>query len=250
MRNDRRKEGEKWYKEPTIRIALQKALPIMGSYFFVSMAYGLVMQEAGFSWLWSFLISLTIYTGAYQFVLVTLLSTGASVVTIALTALLMNSRQFFYGLTFVEDFRTMGKRYPYMVATMTDETYAVNCAMLATTGALSEDNRKTIMFYVAIFCKSSWLIGSVLGGIAGQLVPVQLEGIDFCMTALFVTILIDQWKTSRIHLPAILGAGCGIGLLLLVGADRFMLPALLLVAGLLLLFESRIKKAEGGNAHE
>lgn len=122
MKNDRRKEGEKWYKEPTIRIALQKALPIMGSYFFVSMAYGLVMQEAGFSWLWSFLISLTIYTGAYQFVLVTLLSTGASVVTIALTALLMNSRQFFYGLTFVEDFRTMGKRYPYMVATMTDET--------------------------------------------------------------------------------------------------------------------------------
>ena len=73
----------------------------------VSMAYGLMMQEAGFGWGWSLLTSLTVYTGAFQFVLVTFLSSGASFLTIALTALFMNSRQFFYGITFVEDFKQM-----------------------------------------------------------------------------------------------------------------------------------------------
>lgn len=123
--------GETVDRKEVLKQAFVKALPITGSYLFVSMAYGLTMQEAGLSWFWSLFTSLTVYTGAFQFVLVTFLSSGASILTIALTALFMNSRQFFYGLTFVEDFKKMGKRYPYMVHTMTDETYAVNCSMLS-----------------------------------------------------------------------------------------------------------------------
>ena len=115
--------GETVDGKEVLKQAFVKALPITGSYLFVSMAYGLTMQEAGLSWFWSLFTSLTVYTGAFQFVLVTFLSSGASILTIALTALFMNSRQFFYVLTFVEDFKKMGKRYPYMVHTMTDETY-------------------------------------------------------------------------------------------------------------------------------
>lgn len=115
--------GETVDRKEVLKQAFVKALPITESYLFVSMAYGLMMQEAGLSWFWSLFTSLTVYTGAFQFVLVTFLSSGASILTIALTALFMNSRQFFYGLTFVEDFKKMGKRYPYMVHTMTDETY-------------------------------------------------------------------------------------------------------------------------------
>ena len=63
-----------------------KSIPIMCSYIFVSMAYGIMMEEAGFHWYYSLLVSLSVYTGAFQFVLVTLLSGGASFLTIALTA--------------------------------------------------------------------------------------------------------------------------------------------------------------------
>ena len=87
------------------------------------------MENAGFKWYYSLLVSLTVYTGAYQFVLVTLLSSGASILTMALTAFLMNSRQSFYALTFVDEFNRMGKRKLYMIHTMTDETYAVNCTL-------------------------------------------------------------------------------------------------------------------------
>lgn len=67
--------------------------------------------------------------GAFQFVLITFLSSGASLVTVALTALLMNSRQSFYALTFLNDFKRMGRRRLYMIHTLTDETYAVNCTL-------------------------------------------------------------------------------------------------------------------------
>lgn len=93
------------------------------------MAYGIMMEDAGFKWYYSLLVSLTVYTGAFQFVLITFLSSGASIITVALTALLMNSRQSFYSLTFLEDFKKMGKRMLYMIHTMTDETYAVNCTL-------------------------------------------------------------------------------------------------------------------------
>jgi 4-azaleucine resistance transporter AzlC len=193
------------------------------------MAYGIMMEEAGFHWYYSLLTSLTVYTGAFQFVLITFLGTGASYLTIAVTAFLMNSRQTFYSLTFVEEFKGMGKRLPYMIHTMTDETYAVNCT-LEETG----EERKGIMFFVALLSRCYWMIGAVAGGVIGQLLPFQLEGIDFCMTALFVIIFIDQWEKSKKHLPALAGLGIAVLCLLIFGADNFMLPALILVSGILL----------------
>jgi len=81
--------------------AFLKSIPIMCSYLFVSMAYGMMMENAGYHWYYSLLASMTIYTGAFQFVLITFLSSGASVITIMITAFLMNSRQAFYSLSFL-----------------------------------------------------------------------------------------------------------------------------------------------------
>lgn len=223
-----------------IKEAFIKSLPIIGSYIFMSIAYGIMMEKSGFKWWWSFLASLSIYTGALQFVLVTMLSGGASIITVAFTTLFMNSRQFFYGLTFVEEFKKMKKKMLYMINTLTDETYAVNCSMLFD-GEIEENNRRKIMFYVAVFSKSSWVIGTVIGGVAGQLIPMNLEGIDFCMTALFITIFIDQWKKTKIHIPAICGIVCGVIMLFAVGADKFMLPSLVVVSGILLGLRNKIE---------
>ena len=113
----------------TWKLAFVKSLPIMCSYFFLGAAYGIMMEETGFPWYVALLLSMTVYTGAFQFVLITFLSTGASLLTIAITALLMNSRQSFYSLTFLNDFKRMGKRKLYMIHSLTDETYAVNCTL-------------------------------------------------------------------------------------------------------------------------
>lgn len=221
---------DKKRKRELIKLAGVKSLPILCSYLFVAMAYGMMMQEAGYAWYWSLAVSLTVYTGAFQFVLITFFSAGASLAAVTLTALLMNSRQAFYSLTYLEDFRQMGKRKPYMIHTMTDETYAVN----GTLGDLPDADRREAMFWLALFSRCYWMTGAVLGGVIGQLLPFQTDGIDFCMTALFLIIFIDQWERMKSHRAALTGLACGIICLLVFGANRFMLPALIITSGLLM----------------
>lgn len=73
----------KRFSSTTLKTAFVKSIPIFCSYVFVSMAYGMMMASAGFPWYDSLLVSLTVYTGAFQFVLITFLSSGASLITIA-----------------------------------------------------------------------------------------------------------------------------------------------------------------------
>lgn len=222
----------------TWKLAFVKSLPIMCSYFFLGAAYGIMMEETGFPWYVALLLSMTVYTGAFQFVLITFLSTGASLLTIAITALLMNSRQSFYSLTFLNDFKRMGNRKLYMIHSLTDETYAVNCTL-----ELPRKEKEDTMFGVALLSHCYWMAATVAGAVLGQLIPFELEGIDFCMTALFVIIFMDQWKKASSHIPALAGLTCGIVCLLIFGQSSFILPALLLVSGILF-FAGRKEAAE------
>ena len=212
----------------TWKLAFVKSLPIMCSYFFLGAAYGIMMEETGFPWYVALLLSMTVYTGAFQFVLITFLSTGASLLTIAITALLMNSRQSFYSLTFLNDFKRMGKRKLYMIHSLTDETYAVNCTL-----ELPRKEKEDTMFGVALLSHCYRMAATVAGAVLGQLIPFELEGIVFCMTALFVIIFMDQWKKASSHIPALAGLTCGIVCLMIFGQSSFILPALLLVSGIL-----------------
>ena len=217
--------------------AFMKSIPIMCSYIFVSMAYGMMMENAGFAWYYSLLTSLTVYTGAFQFVLITFLSSGASIVTIAVTALLMNSRQSFYSLSFLETFRKMGRKKLYMIHTMTDETYAVNLTLEAE--CQDEKKKEDSMFGVAFFSRCYWMFGAVMGGLIGQLIPFELTGIDFCMTALFIIIFIDQWEKADKHFPAVAGVLIAVIALMIFGQRAFMLPALVIVSGVLIFWNSK-----------
>ena len=215
----------------TLKYAFVKSIPVLCSYIFLGMAYGILMEEAGFPWYYSLLISLVVYTGAFQFVLTTLLSAGASLVTIGMTALLMNSRQLFYSISFVREFNHMGMAKPYMIHSLTDETYAVNTSL-----TLPDEDRRKVELAMAMMCQSYWCLGSSLGGIIGGLLPFSTEGIDFCMTALFVTILVGQWEKTTHHFPAICGILVSVACLFIFGADKFMLPALLITSTILIVY--------------
>ena len=160
-------------KKEAFRKAFIASVPILCSYLFLGMAYGILMQEAGFGWAASLLTSAVVYTGAFQFVLITFLSSGASILTIAVTALFMNSRQSFYALTFLNDFKAMGKRRPYMIHSLTDETYAVNCTL----ESLPPAERRETMFYLAVLSHFYWTAASVLGGMLGQIIDTFVNSV-------------------------------------------------------------------------
>ena len=212
IKEKKKRKGMVREMKNSIREALVKSLPIFFSYICVAFGYGLLMQKAGFAWYYALFTSFIIYTCAFQFVLI------------------------FYSLTFLQDFKAMGKAKWYMIHTMTDETYAVNCTL-----SPEDPNRRQVMFFVALFSRIYWMAGAILGGLFGQLLGQIPDGIDFCMTALFVIIFIDQWEKTKNHVPALIGLGTGIICLLFFGKSNFILPALIIASGILLLWQRKEK---------
>lgn len=228
------------------RYAWKRALPILLTYFFLAAGFGIMLQQAGLGAGWAAFASIFIYSGAFQYVVVSFLCAGTSLVTVALTALIMDSRQFFYGFSFLEDFRKGGWKYPYLVWSLTDETYALLTSLVIP----AELDRPTVEFWLQLLCQLIWVLGSVFGAVMGAAIPFDFEGIDFLMTALFVTIVIDQWKRSTNHFPALLGFVSSIVFLLLVGAANFMLPTLVFTTVILTLSSRREAKAAKTGAVE
>ena len=227
----------------TVRFAFYKTIPVLLGYLFLGLAFGLLLQEAGYSFWWALLSSGIVYAGSIQFVLVEFLNGGTGFLTVAVMTLLINSRHAFYGLSFVEKFRKM-KTYPYMIFSLTDETYSLLCSLKVPEGI---DEKKT-MFLIALFDQLYWVAGSVLGAALGQVLPFDMTGIDFAMTALFVTIFVDQWREAKSHLPAIVGLCSAVVCLLIFGGSNFILPSLIITVGILMALKGRLETSLSGKA--
>ena len=215
-----------------LRYAFRQTVPVLCGYLFLGLAVGLLLQQAGYGWPWAVLTSVIVYAGSMQFVLVGLLGGGfASLLSVALTTLSVNSRHLFYGLSFLETFRKMGRAKPYMIFSLTDETYSLLCSLQPPKG-LDADR---VRLYIALLDHAYWVAGSAAGAILGSVLPFDLTGIDFAMTALFVVIFVDQWRGAKSRLPAVAGLGFGLLWLVVLGPDRFLLPALVCTVLVLLL---------------
>lgn len=223
-------------KISTIKFAFQKSLPVFFGYLFLGSAFGIMLYEAGYNWLWAIFISVIVYAGSGQFVLVSLLSAGASIPTVALMTLFINSRHMFYGLSFVDKFKKGGWRYPFMIFTLTDETYSVNTSFSSVPDGVNEPKAR---FIIGELDHLYWIIGSVVGSVAGQLIPIDFTGVDFSMTALFVVIFIDliREQKGRLRLVGPLGIASAVICLVIFGADRFLLPSLIITVLLLSLMK-------------
>jgi 4-azaleucine resistance transporter AzlC len=220
--------------------AVPATLPVMTGYLSIGIAFGLLLQRAGYHFLWALFMSVTVYAGSAQFLEVELLSKAAGLGTVAIMSALINVRLLVYGLSMIEKFRGMGWRKGYMIFSLTDETYA----LLAGTQVPAGIDPGEFYFAVSLLNHSYWVLGSVLGGIAGGLLTLDIRGIDFAMTALFVVIAVDQWRSVRQHLPALLGLGATALSLLLLGRDQMLVPALPVIILALLLLRPILDKEE------
>lgn len=215
----------------TARFAFRQSLGVLFGYVFLGTAFGILLRQAGFGALWSLAFSGLVYAGSLQFVLAGFLAAPTALPTVALMSLFINARHLFYGLSFIERFRSMGKKRPYMIFSLTDETYSVLCGMDEVPAGVDKNGA---MFLVALLDQLYWVAGSLLGTFAGGL-PLDFTGIDFSMTALFLVIFLEQWRGAKSHLPALLGLGSGAVFLLALGPDNFLLPALCTTVAVLLL---------------
>ena len=220
----------------TIRSACIATLPVLTGYLVLGFGFGIILKAAGYGIPFAFAMSLFIYAGSMQYVAVGLLTGGASLVTAALTALMVNARHVFYGVSMLGKYKGTGKRKPYLIFALTDETYSLLCGEHP---GIAPEQRVNYYFLVSMLNHLYWVAGSLAGAVVGTLVSFNSEGVDFALTALFLTIFLEQWLTSKNHVPAVIGVAVSVGCLLIFGSEKFLIPAMLIIALLLCLYKEK-----------
>lgn len=239
------KDNDKKVHVRLIKAAFTKSLPVMAGYIVLGIGFGILLKKAGYGWFWAFLMSFTIYAGSMQYVAVSLLTSGASLISTAITTLMVNARHLFYGVSMIDKYKDAGPKKPYLIFALTDETYSLLCGEEQPEGL----DFHWYSFFVSLFDQCYWVIGSVLGSILGTMITFDTAGIDFSMTALFVTVFVEQWLTTKNHLPAIAGLACSVVCLLFFGAENFLIPTMIAITIVLFLCRNVMEK-EGGKKHE
>ena len=221
----------------TVNKAFYKTVPVMAGYIVLGIGFGILLRNAGYGVLWAASMSLFIYAGSMQYVGVGLLSGGASVLTTAITTIMVNGRHLFYSISMIDKYKGAGKYKPYMIFALTDETYSLLCDDDG-----SDEDRNLYRFLVSLFNQSYWVTGTLIGSIIGKVIPFSTQGIEFSMTALFIASFTEQWISSKDHVPAITGVLCTALCLMILGPERFLIPAMFLITFVLTLIRKREEK--------
>ncbi len=216
--------------------AFVTTIPVLVGYVFVGIAFGLLLFNTGYNFVWALAISTFVYAGSGQFMLVSLLGSNAPLITVFLMTFAINCRHIFYGISFIEKFEWLKPFKNYMIFSLTDETYSLLCLE-----KWEEETPKRYYVFIALFNQLYWVIGTLIGSLIGEMITFNSKGIDFAMTALFVVIFIEQFISARSKVPAFIGLSCGIVCLLIFGGGTFVLPALLSSVTLMVVLKKRIE---------
>lgn len=227
-------------KKQALRTVFLDTLPVMTGYVILGIGFGILLSEAGYGIGWAFSMGLFVYAGSMQYLAVSLLTSQASLVSTAIATFLVNARHIFYGLSLLDSYRDSGKKKPYMIFALTDETYSLVTQNQAPEGL----TRHQYCFLVSLLDHIYWVAGCTLGSVAGQVLPISFEGIEFVLTALFVTIFVEQWLSNKNHFPAIAGVMSTLLCLLLFGSSIFLIPSMVLITLLLTVGRKTGRRAE------
>ena len=218
----------------TLKTAFVSTIPVMTGYLVLGFGFGIVLNSNGFGMAVALAMSAFIYAGSMQYVAIGLMTAGTPLLTVALTTLMVNARHLFYGISMLDKYKNTGKIKPYLIFALTDETYSLVCNE---NPAIAPEQQKNYYFLVSLLDHIYWVSGTALGIAIGKLVSFNTEGIDFALTALFVTVFVEQWLSTRKHSPALIGLGVSVLCLIIFGSESFLIPTMLGIAALLCLYK-------------
>lgn len=212
------------------KILFRDTLPVLAGYLILGMGFGILMNTGGYGTAQAILMSVFIYAGSMQYAAIGLFAGQASILTVALTTLAVNSRHIFYGISMLDKYSNAGIKKPYMIFSLTDETYSLN---------VNSDKGTNYYFGVSLLNHIYWITGTAIGAFAANAVSFNTKGIDFALTALFITVFTDQCIKTKDVFPALVGVSCSVISLVAFGKQSFLIPAMIGIAILLLIGNKR-----------
>lgn len=227
------------------RAAFPYTIPVLSGYLFIGMAFGVMIQEKGYNFLWAMLMSLLCYAGSGQYLAVNFFAPGVSLVQVVFLEFMLNIRHIFYGLSLLERFSEMGKKKLYMIFSLTDETYSLFFITKVPKGV----EEGPFLFAIALLDQLYWIIGSGIGALLGSAVPFDATGIDFAMTALFLVIMVEQLFEKKNRPCLLIGLISGFLCLVIFGTENFILPTMVCIMLLLISGRKLLDEEEEGMSH-
>jgi 4-azaleucine resistance transporter AzlC len=220
------------------KTAFPHTIPILAGFVFLGIAYGIYMNSLGFSAIYPILMSATIFAGSMEFVGVSLLLGAFEPIRALTLTLMVNARHLFYGISMLDKYKGTGRKKLYLIFGMCDESFSINL-----TATVPPDvDKGWFMFFVTLLNHSYWVLGATIGGILGQYVQFNTQGLEFVMTALFVVIFLEQWFKEKNHDSALLGLGVSAFCLMIFGGENFIIPAMLIILACLTFFRKPIEQ--------
>ena len=219
----------------TLREAFVSCMPVLAGFAFLGIAFGILLVSKGYSAVWAIAMSFICFCGSMQYAAISLLCAAFDPLAALLLSIMVNARHIFYGLSFLEKYKGLGKCKPFLVYTLCDESFSILSAKLP-----DGVDEKQYYIFVSLFNYLYWGLATTVGAVAGQLL-VRLEGFDttgfdFVLTALFVVIFIDSVREKEKRIPAAIGVACSVGSLLIFGAGDFIIPAMAAIFAVLALY--------------
>ncbi|GJJ80502.1 putative membrane protein [Pasteurella canis] len=207
------------------KAAFPYSLPILSGFLFLGIAYGVYMKALGFEAIYPILImALLIYAGSVEFIVAGLLVAPFAPLNVLLITLMVSGRQIFYGISMLEKYGAyLGKKRWYLISTLVDEAFSLNYMAKVPQNV----DRGWYFFFISLYLQLYWVIGAAIGALFGSILPFDLTGIEFAMTALFLVIFAEQWSKESSHESSLLGLGIAFTTLLIVGEKHFLLPTLI-----------------------
>lgn len=227
-------------KKKALKTVFIDTIPVLTGYLFLGAGFGiLLVEKTQYGTLYAALMGLFIFAGSGQYLAVSLLASHASILSAAMATFLVNARHIFYGISLIDTYKG-AKEKPYMIFALTDETYSLVTQNQPPEGM----SRHKYCFLVSLFNHVYWVLGCSLGALMGTLIPISFEGVEFVLTALFVTMFVEQWLSNKNHLPALIGSVSTLVCLVIFGTEIFLIPSMVAIALLLTITRKTGKRGE------
>lgn len=204
--------------------AFVRSLPVMAGYIILGIGFGILWISKGLSPWFAVLMSLLVYAGSMQYVSASLASSGASVLSIIVMTVAVNIRHLFYSISMTQKYRDMGKYKPYLVFSLTDETFSIVC-----NGAPEGLDERRYYFYLSLFNQCYWVLGTVIGVVLASVLTIPFKGLEFSMTALFVVTFTEHVLSRKNLTGSFSGLVISFVCLLLTDSSSFLIPSLLVM---------------------
>ena len=221
-----------------LKAAFPNTLPILAGFIVLGMGYGIYLRSSGLPVWYPTLTSIVVFGGSLEFLLVSMLLAPFQPISVFFLSLLVQARHIFYGLTLLKRYRGRGWKSIYLIYSMCDETFSINCS-----AEVPENiDEGWFMFFVSLLDQSYWVLLVTLGSIIGGALTKYSEGVEFVMTAMFSVIFIKAMEKRENRISGVIGVMSTLISLIIFGKTVFLISSMVLILVFLFLFIKEIEK--------